>query len=111
MVCGADKTLVETRRAILARAGYKVLACTSAGESRSEIESSEVDLLVLCSSLSREQQCQLLDISHKVRPGEKSLVVMARHRVELSPSSIDIPFQALDGPAHFMNQVASILTT
>ena len=74
MVCGADKTLVETRRAILAKAGYKVFACMSAGESRSEIKSSEVDLLVLCSSLSREQQCQLLDISHKVRPGEKSLV-------------------------------------
>jgi CheY-like chemotaxis protein len=109
LVCGTDKTLIETRRAILARSGYEVETHTVLAADRIPA-SPEVDLLVLCSSLSRDQQLTLLDQSHKERPGQKNLVVIAGKQDDRISLPVDVPFTALDGPVKFMKQVDSLLS-
>jgi hypothetical protein len=61
LVCGADETLRETRRLILARSGYA--ACTDKALTATDRipVSPEIDLLILCSSLTKDQQWILLD--------------------------------------------------
>jgi DNA-binding NtrC family response regulator len=111
LVCGADETLVETRRSILARSGYEVGTYTVLTAADRIPASPEVDLLVLCSSLSRDQQLTLLDQSHEERPGQKNLVVIAGKQDDRISSAEDIPFTALDGPAKFVKQVDSLLAS
>ena len=109
VVCGADQALVATRVAILKQAGYEVAGSTKASAGRQMIEPDEAELLILCSSLSRYEQCNLLDLSHYLRPGRKSLVVTAGNTQSAECSSLDIPFKAVDGPKQFVICVKSML--
>jgi DNA-binding response OmpR family regulator len=111
LVCGSNETLVETRCRILEKAGYEVTAC-NAHTAKEEISATKkFDLLILCSSLSRDEQLSLIEISHEERPGKKNLIVYAGNPDDRLSSSADVSFPAFDGPVRFVTQVISLIGT
>lgn len=107
LLCGNDEALLETRRAILALEGYDVTV--GKPSIMSKMAEVQADLLILCSSLSRDEQRTLLERSHESQPTLKTLIVVTGRQDDPPPSPIDTPFFAFDGPERFVKQCRSLL--
>src|SRR5277367_1703821 len=81
MIYGHDPLLLETRRLILERAGFSPITSLCLESATEIISTHEVDLLILCSSLSEGESRFLL--TEVKRLGKSKLKTLALTKAEL----------------------------
>jgi CheY-like chemotaxis protein len=106
LVCSNDAMLVTTRGLILEKAGYKVLTAQTFANALLMLKHHQIDLCVLCQSLTDEEQRGIVETARAVQPEIKLATLdfgePAIEGVEL--------IQGLMGPSMLLNTVGKILT-
>ena len=75
IVCSTDKGLLSTRRQVLEKGGFSVLATASPDEILPLIQVQSIKALILCHTLTPEQQRRALTALRRYRPTAKSIVL------------------------------------
>ena len=110
LIHGADPTLLETRRLVLARAGFAVETVSDKSNLTGLLQALRPDLLVVCSSLSLDSQQADVRAAHAIRPRLRCVVVSP---LPLNASEIgdaDVVFHPFEGAASFIVEVQRLLS-
>jgi len=75
LIYGSDSRLVETRCWVLEKADFKVLTALNLTDVCLVLSAEEVDLLILCHTLSAKDRDTVLSFAHSARPEVKALVM------------------------------------
>jgi hypothetical protein len=99
LLYGRDLSMLQSRQRVLNALGYNVCVATALPEVRRIVSSVErLDLLVLCHSLSREEDGRAITLTHSRWPLMRSCVLKSEDTS--SPvGAIDEVHEALEGPA------------
>jgi DNA-binding response OmpR family regulator len=68
LVCGNDEMLVRTRGLILEKAGYQVFTALTFSNAMLVLMNQQIDIVVLCQSLTDEERHGILETSHALQP-------------------------------------------
>jgi hypothetical protein len=68
LVYGNDQMLVTTRRLIFEQAGYTVFTAESLSNAALVLMTHQIDVLVLCQTLSDEERVAVLETAHALKP-------------------------------------------
>ena len=108
LVYGRDPHLLETRRRLLELSGARVGIATDISDIVQLDPAEQIDLIVLCHSLSREQCDRALEIAHRRWPQVQILVLTSGEcgcHAEYADQVADIS----EGPAYLLNTVANLV--
>lgn len=108
LVYGVDALLLETRRLVLARAGFQVCIATTLAEVEGIINIEPIDLLILCHTLSSEECSGALRVSHAMGPKIKTLVLQAQAPTCPAARQEDV-FDIFSGPRALVTTAEQIL--
>ncbi len=111
LMYGRDPQLIDTRRMVLERSGYKVLTTMNLAEIDRITAQSSLDLLILCYTLSMAECDRALASAHSQRPAIKSLVLVAGGSGCSSAQQVDGVFDAMEGPARLISTVGRLVST
>jgi hypothetical protein len=108
LVFGRDAQLLETRRWLLEGAGMKVTTTTEMVEVDTLLSHEDIDLLILCHTLSPDEGDVCLVKAHALRPAMKKLVLTANTPLgSLGPREARV--SAFDGPKTLISAVQKLL--
>ena len=77
LIYGRDASLLDTRQWVLEHVGCEVLTSTELAKVSEILRSQDIDLLILCHSLSRAESKSALSVAHLFRPKLKNLIMTA----------------------------------
>ena len=109
LIFGHDPQLLETRRLMLEQVGYWIWSASNISEVVRLIEDRDVDLLILCHSLSTEECERAIALSSLRVPPLECLVLTA---VQVRQCSANREYMVLDsreGPAKFISEVTRLI--
>ncbi len=78
LIFGYDAILLETRRLILKKAGFRVWIATEATQAVQILVREPIDLFILCQSLPLDECVPILKTAHTLRPDMENLVLGGR---------------------------------
>jgi DNA-binding NtrC family response regulator len=97
LIYGRDPSLLDTRRWVLERAGYRVLTAQNLAETEHSVATEPISLFLLCHSLS-PQDCEVAFArADKIQPEMKRLLITANTPV-CAHRDQDRLLSAFDGP-------------
>ena len=76
LIYGHDRTLLDTRRWVLETAGFRVFTVGKMENAAKIVADEQIDLLLLCHTLTAEERRAALAAATALRPGTKRLVMM-----------------------------------
>ena len=97
IVCGLDQSLLATRQQVLRKAGFDVLALASLDEILPIVQGYPIKGIVLCHTLSFEQQLRAITTLRRYRPAAKSLVLTKNDSGHI-PDGAHASFNTSEGP-------------
>ena len=97
LVYGRDPSLLDTRRWVLERAGYRVLTAQTLEEARHLAATDPISVLLLCHSLSAQDYENALAVADSIRPEMRRLLITANTHL-CTGRSEDHILSAFDGP-------------
>ena len=97
LVYGRDPSLLDTRRWVLERAGYRVLTAQALAEAKHLAATEPVKVLLLCHSLSAQDSENALAAADTIRPEMRRLLITANTHV-CTARHEDHILSAFDGP-------------
>jgi two-component SAPR family response regulator len=108
LVYGNDEILVMTRCLILGKAGYEVFTAQTFGNAMLVLMNHQVDLCLLCQSLTYEERRGIVETARALRPETKCAVLdFAESQVEVE--GVDL-IPGLVGPSMLLKAVGNLLT-
>lgn len=110
LIYGRDLSLLETRGWVLERAGYASFLALKLEEVEQIAASQPIALLLLCHTLSPEDEVDAMQAVGKIRPGIRNLLVTANTFVAVSARG-ERTVSAFDGPRAMIAAVAGALVT
>ncbi len=108
LICGTDSLLLSTRRDVLRSVGYDVLVVSGIEEIESTSQTCSIDALVLCHTLTSEQQHAMLAVFHRYLPMAKS-VVMAKSAIREISAVPDAIVFSMEGPKALIQTLGRLL--
>jgi hypothetical protein len=75
LIYGNDSMLLTTRRLILEKVGYEVATVATFSDAMLCLLNQQLDLLILCQSLSEEERRGMLESAHAIDPRLKCAVL------------------------------------
>ena len=109
LIHGGDQTLLATREAILAKQGLEVEIALGAVDLPATLLERRPSLLVICSSLSTEDQVRDLQIARSVEFSPKCLLIRSGSSLKVSPSEVHSTLEWFDGPEKFVSCVKQLI--
>jgi DNA-binding NtrC family response regulator len=103
LIYGRDPSLLETRRQVLLRGGFRVVAISQFIE-LTHLQAIEFDVFVLCHTLSSKDQQEAIAVSHAANPVLQT-VVMTAYAPEFHAGSMSRFVSPFDGPEKLILQV------
>jgi DNA-binding response OmpR family regulator len=100
--------LVKTRGLILEKAGYKVFSAETFGNAMLVLMNHQIDVCVLCQSLTDEERRGILETTRALQP-EIKCAVIDFDESEPSIEGVDL-IRGLMGPSTLLNAVEKLLT-
>ena len=90
LLCGTDPLLLSTRGNVLRSVGYEVLTVLGPEKIESTLQTHTVDALVLCHTLTAEEQQALLAALHRHSPEAKTVIMkkMTRQGISAIPDAV-----------------------
>jgi hypothetical protein len=107
-VYGNDAMLVTTRRLIFEKAGYTVFTALGFSNAMLVLMNHQINVFLLCQSLSDEERRGILETAHTLQPGIKCALLGFEGR-EVAMDGADVR-QRLDGPATLLAAIGKMLT-
>ena len=108
LVYGNDEMLVMTRCLILGKAGYEVFTAQTFGNAMLVLMNHQIDLCVLCQSLSDEERRGIVETAHALQPEIKCVVIDFAERV-VPMDGVEL-IRGLAYPSTLLNAAAKHLT-
>jgi hypothetical protein len=108
LVYGNEEMLVTTRGLILEKAGYGVFTAHEFGNAMLVLMNHQIDVCVLCQSLTDEERRGILETAHALHPEIKCAVLDFEER-EDPIEGVDL-IRGLAGPSTLLNAVGKLLT-
>jgi hypothetical protein len=108
LIFGEDEPLVMTRSHILGKAGYEVFTAQTFGNAMLMLMNHQIDLCVLCQTLTDEERRGILETARALRP-EIKCVVLDFGEGENAMEGVDL-IQGLVGPSTLLSTVGQLLT-
>jgi DNA-binding NtrC family response regulator len=75
LIFGHDELLLDTRRLILKNAGFQVWTASNATLAIQILDLQQIDIFILCQTLSGRESEAVLKSAHKLRPELKNIVL------------------------------------
>ena len=97
LIHGREPVLLETRKWILERAGYRVSAVADLAAAEAILATEGSDLYILCHTLSAELRERALTIAHEQRPEMRNLILSQGDLAE-TVAEPDSVFYVFEGP-------------
>ncbi len=112
LLYGHDARLLETRRWILEGCDFQVRTVSSLLALHETISTRQIDVMILCHSLSSEECERALDVAHLNSPGIKTLVLTAQDSICASAAGDDdAVLDTWEGPRVLLDTVQKLLCT
>jgi DNA-binding NtrC family response regulator len=108
LVYGKDEILVMTRCLLLGKAGYEVFTAQTFGNAMLVLMNHQVDLVVLCQTLTDAERRGILETAHALQP-EIKCVALDFGESEVAIEGVDL-IRGLVGPSTLLNAVGKMLT-
>ena len=108
LVYGKDEILVMTRGLILEKAGYEVFRAEQVGNAMLVLMNHQIDIVVLCQSLTDEERRGILETAHALQP-EIKCAVLDFAESEVAIEGVDL-IRGLVGPSTLLKAVGKLLT-
>jgi hypothetical protein len=108
LVYGNDEVLVMTRCFILGKAGYEVFTAHTFGNAMRVLMTHQIDLCILCQTLTDKERCGILETAHALRPEVKCAVLDFEGRE--APIEGANLIRGLLGPSTLVTAVGKLLT-
>lgn len=108
LVYGNDEMLVATRGLILERAGYRVFTAHEFGNAMLVLMNHQIDVCVLCQSLTDEERRGILETAHALQPEIKCAVLDFEER-EDPIEGVDL-IRGLARPSTLLNAAGKLIT-
>jgi hypothetical protein len=108
LVYGNDAMLVTTRGLILEKAEYEVFTAKAFPDAILLLMNHQIDVCVLCQSLSDQERRGIVETAHALQPGVKCAVLDFEER-EVRIVGVDL-IRGLAGPSALLNAVGRLLT-
>jgi len=105
---GVDRNLIETRKRILERAGYSVVAAIGVRELQTVCESNAFDVAVIGQTTSNNEKRRLLAVIREKCPAAKVLSLFTAATGRLLPDADDWLQVPLDIPPQLAERVAAL---
>jgi DNA-binding response OmpR family regulator len=103
LVFGADAMLVDTRSRVLENAGFKVARARNSAEAEHELRSQQIDLLLLCYTLSRADCEKAIETARAINLDVVTLVLEATYGPAIENSYVAIHY--MSGPQKLLEAV------
>jgi hypothetical protein len=108
LVYGNEEILLKTRGLILEKAGYKVFTAQTFGNAMLVLMNYQIDVCVLCQSLTDEERRGILETARALQPEIKCAVLDFEENV-VATDGVDI-IRGVAGPSTLLNAVGKVLT-
>ena len=108
VICGTDLSLLGTRQRILQVSGYEVLATDKPYEIPLLVQEHPLNALILCYSLTFEQQLLAIMSLRRYRYAAKSIVLVKSDRRAI-PDGASISFSTSLGPKALVQTLRQLL--
>ena len=108
LIYGRDRQLLETRQWVLEGAGYRVSKATELAGLAQLVPVEQIDLLILCHTLSQEECGRALAVVSTRWPQVHTLLLHAGRRGSDIGSSGDV-VDMREGPAKFLKTVSRLV--
>ena len=108
LIYGHDKSLLDTRAALVRSAGFDALSASNLNDVERLIEAEAIDALILCHTISPEEDEALLVKAWTVQPSMKALVLTANKRngfVARDVPTVDV----WNGPDAFIKKLRTLV--
>lgn len=110
LLFGVDPQLMETRRMVLVKAGFRVHTALRMAEFERAGDQASPDVVVLCHTLSEEDCVVALDIAERQWPAARRLVLVAGNQ-SIPERARKYAWEAAEGPARLVAQVGQLART
>ena len=108
LVYGNEPILVSTRGLILEQAGYKVFTAQAFGNAMLVLMHHQIDICVLCQSLTDEQRRGILETARALQPEIKCAVIdFEESEAKIGGAEL---IRGLAGPSTLLNAVGKLVT-
>lgn len=107
LVYGNEPTLVATRELLLRQAGYRVFTAQTFANAMLAMMNPEIDVCILCHSLTDEEQRGILEMAHAHRPQLKC-IVLDLEGIKAPIEGVDL-IRGLAGPSTLLDAIAKTL--
>ena len=108
IVCGLDQILLGTRQQVLRKAGFDVAATASPDEILPLVQDYAINGIVLCHTLSFEQQLRAITTLRRYRPAAKSIVLTKNDSGHI-PEEAHASFNTSEGPRALIHALERLL--
>lgn len=105
---GVDPQLLRLRKLVLETVGHSVRIASSGDQVRRIIETSQIDLLLLCHTLPTEECNNLIKVAQDAWPWIKVLVLVGT-RTGCRGSDLDEEFDANEGPEKLLSKIDDLV--
>jgi hypothetical protein len=107
LIYGNDSMLVKTRGWLLERAGYRVFTAAEFSAAMLVLMNQQIDVLLLCQSLSDEERRGILETARASRPYTKCTIFGYDGR-EVAVDGADV-VEKVEGPSTLIGAIGRIL--
>jgi hypothetical protein len=107
LVYGNDEMLIVTRRMIFEKAGYTAFTANSLSNAALVLMNHQIDVLVLCQTLSDQERCAVLETAHTLQP-EIKCAAMSFDGRDVVTDGVRI-HRALNGPPALLAVIGQML--
>jgi hypothetical protein len=108
LVYGNEEMLVTTRGLILETAGYKVFTAQQFGNAMLVLMNHQIDVCVLCQSLTGEERRGILETAHSLQPEIKCAVIDFEES-EVTINGVDL-IRGLVEPSTLLKTIGKLVT-
>jgi DNA-binding NtrC family response regulator len=108
LVYGNEPILVSTRELLLRQAGYKVFTAQTFANAMLAMMNSEINVCILCHSLTDEELRAILEMAHVHRP-QLICVVLDFEEIKAPIEGVDL-IRGIVRPSTLLNAIAKTLT-
>jgi DNA-binding response OmpR family regulator len=111
LLIGHEPSLMDTRRWLLQGRGFRVLLAARVTDASQILSSHDIDLLILCHSLSVKDLTHAIRMAQSIRPQMKRLILQSTdisHTVAALEEREQV-LEPLEGPQAFLRKVTTML--
>jgi DNA-binding response OmpR family regulator len=108
LIYGHDSSLLDTRGALARSAGFDVLSAYTLSQAETLIETESADALILCQTVSSEEDQGLVLKGRNAQPTMKFAVLSANHGKERVPDGV-ATVDVWNGPEAFIKMLRTLV--